>query len=98
MQLIKPSELLFLKTENVIEPYIENIDLTQDIFHWFRENLKLSSHVDLKSINHLSENYYYKIVNFSDFIDDSTTLIVEGFKSYEEAEYACFKKLIELSS
>lgn len=66
-------------------------------FKWFRKTYKLSSHVDLKELNHLGEIYYYKIVNFADIINDSTTLIME-FKSHEEAELTCLQKLIKICS
>ena len=63
-------------------------------FRWFRDKYELSSHIDLKSRDNLGKIYYYKIVNFTDYIDDSTTIIKE-YKSYEDAELECLKKLIE---
>ncbi len=65
-------------------------------FRWFRKNYKLSSHVDLHSSSHLGYKYYYKIINFADSINASTTLIKEEFDTYEEAELACLRMLIKL--
>jgi hypothetical protein len=65
------------------------------VFKYFREKYKLSSHVDILSQNHIGDNYYFKITNFADFIDESTTLIKDGYKTYKEAELACINKLIE---
>lgn len=64
-------------------------------FDFFKEQFKLTSHVDLLSINHLGEEFYYNIVNFADFIDESTTMKIHGFKTKEEAELACLQKLIQ---
>lgn len=70
--------------------------LKSNVFKWFRKTYKLSSHCDLKSVSHLGHNYYFKIVNFADFIDESTTLVVDGFETIEEAESACIDRLITL--
>jgi hypothetical protein len=72
--------------------------LYQQTFRWFSDTYKLSSHVDLKSIDHTGRNYYYKIVNFADFIDNSTTSVVDGFPDYESAQIACLKQLIKYVS
>jgi hypothetical protein len=66
------------------------------VFSWFTKTYKLASHVDLYSINHLGENYYFKIRNFADIIDDEITTY--GFKTPEDAQLACLKKLIEYVS
>lgn len=77
------------------DDYIE-APLWQQAFDFFRKKYKLSSHCDLKSVNHLGENYYYKIINFADFIDDSTIIEKDGFNSIEEARLECLKKIIEI--
>jgi hypothetical protein len=70
--------------------------LYQEAFKFFRNKYKLSSHCDLKNISHIGNNYYFKIINFSDYISEDNILIVDGFTTYEEAELEGLKKLIEL--
>lgn len=72
--------------------------LWEQAFEWFDSKFELSSHTDLKSKNNLGNNYYYKIVNHSDIIDDSTTIIVENFETKLEAKIACLKHLIKFIS
>lgn len=67
------------------------------VFNWFFKKYKLASHTDLYSINHLEENYYFKIRNFSDSLDD-TEIKAYGFKTIEDAQLACLRKLIKFIS
>jgi len=78
--------------------YQENGDapLYQQAFKFFRDKYKLSGNCELIAISYLGDNYQFKIINFADFVDEDTTLIVNGFDSYEKAQFACLKKIIEL--
>jgi hypothetical protein len=68
------------------------------VFSWFARTYKLASHVDLYSINHLGENYYFKIKNFTDSFEDGAETKAYGFKTPEDAQLACLRKLIEYVS
>ncbi len=70
--------------------------LWQQVFDWFNEKFFLMSSIQLKSKNHLGANYFYVIKNHKDVIDDSHTIIVEGFESVLKARQACLEKLIEI--
>lgn len=89
--MITKNSLVSNRPDNIV-----TAPLWQQAFDFFRKKYKLSSHCDLKSVNHLGENYYYKIINFADFIDDSTIIEKDGFNSIEEARLECLKKLILL--
>lgn len=66
--------------------------------NWFYKTYKLATHADLYSINHLEENYYFQIRNFADSLNDGAEIKAYGFKSIEEAQLACLKKLIKYVS
>ena len=69
--------------------------LYQQAFRWFRDK-KLS---DACICRYQSRDdggvYYYYVINH-DFGIEETRHFKEGFLSYEEAELACLKKLIEI--
>jgi hypothetical protein len=56
--------------------------LKQQVFRWFRDKHKLVFHVNMISIT----LFYYVIEIFPS----------DTYKTYEEAEYACIDKLIEI--
>ena len=58
-------------------------------FRWFREKYNLNSFV----IDSKSYNWYF---NINDMIKDDVVSEVLYFKTYEEAELECLKKLIEI--
>ncbi len=58
-------------------------------FRWFREKYNLNSFI----IDSISYNWYFNINNIS---KDDVVSEVLYFKTYEEAELECLKKLIEI--
>jgi hypothetical protein len=56
-------------------------------FRWFREKYKINSHVGFKDDKDKEFAFYYYQINWTKGF---------GFESYEEAELACLKKLIEI--
>jgi len=63
--------------------------LYQQAFRWFREKYNLNSFI----IDSKSYNWYF---NINDMIKDDVVSEVLYFKTYEEAELECLKKLIEI--
>lgn len=63
--------------------------LYQQAFRWFREKYNLNSFI----IDSKSYNWYF---NINDMIKDDIVSEVLYFKTYEEAELECLKKLIEI--
>ena len=63
--------------------------LYQQAFRWFREKYKLNSLI----IDSISYSWYF---NINDMQIDDVVSEVLYFKSYEEAELECLKKLIEI--
>jgi hypothetical protein len=63
--------------------------LYQQAFRWFREKYNLNSFV----IDSKSYNWYF---NINDTIKDDVISEVLYFKTYEEAELECLKKLISI--
>lgn len=72
--------------------------LWQQAFDFFQEKFKLSSSIQLKSKNHLGENYEVVIINFADFISEETTFRKDGFKTPLEAKNYCLNALIQFCS
>ena len=60
--------------------------LYQQAFRWFREKYKLHYHIASSNMGYVISLNGIKIESFS----------IEKYKTYEEAELACLKKLIEL--
>ena len=73
---------------------ITKAPLYQQAFRWFREKYNIDSFVKREYENAKVVGYYFGIdtLNHFDFIDFRSKL----YKTYEEAELACLKKLIEL--
>ena len=61
-------------------------------FRWFREKYGLYHSIGLDNSLENNINCDYQIINHSQSISELET----SFKSYEEAEIACLKKLIEI--
>jgi hypothetical protein len=61
-------------------------------FRWFREKYGLYHSIGLDGSLENDVNCDYQIINHSQSISENET----DFKSYEEAELACLKKLIEI--
>jgi|LakMenEpi03Aug12_release.lakeMendotaPanAssembly.Ray.scaffolds.fasta_scaffold1893079_1 hypothetical protein len=66
--------------------------LYQQAFRWFREKYGLYHSVGLDNSLENDVNCDYQIINHNQSISEFET----DFKSYEEAELACLKKLIEI--
>ncbi len=64
--------------------------LYQQAFRWFRERYVFY-------INMVAPDVYYFVIHYINPIKQPTDLFIgEHYKTYEEAELACLKKLIEL--
>ena len=79
----------FVSNSNVHTTFVA-APLYQQAFRWFREKYELVSWVSLGSQN--SREYIFGILTDSTFIGSYNT----NFSTYEEAELACLKKLIEI--
>jgi hypothetical protein len=67
--------------------------LYQQAFRWFREKHNLPSHI-ATYWQHDWNNYSYQY----HFVENKTEWFgIEHYKTYEEAEFACLKKLIEIA-
>lgn len=90
---------IVLNTLNGYRKYIDKIQtsapLYQQAFRWFRDT-KLS---DACVCRYQSRDdggiYFYYVINH-DYGIEETRHFKEGFYTYEEAELACLKKLIEI--
>ena len=69
--------------------------LYQQAFRWFRENKLSDSCICRYQGRDDGGIYYYYCIN-NDFGVEETRYFKEGFNTYEEAELACLKKLIEI--
>ena len=82
-EVVKNSEVAGLIADTISAP------LYQQAFRWFREKYKLHSYI----IDSKSYNWYF---NIDDMIKDDVISEVLYFNTYEEAESACLRKLIEI--
>lgn len=64
------------------------------VFRWFRENYKLHSYVDIQNVK--LDWYDYEILEVKNGEYNNDLHIDMNFKSHEEAELACLRKLIEI--
>ena len=81
------------KYSNYNDTYFVSAPIYQQAFRWFREECNLLHIINID----LSDNLKDKVYVYS--IEDHLGSIVdrsEEFKTYEEAELACLKKLIEI--
>ena len=67
-----------------------SIPLYSQVFRWFREKYNLESHVKKDWTDGILQGYESIIECLDGYIDVGT------FKTYEEAELECLKKLIEI--
>ena len=63
-------------------------------FRWFRDKFKLHSKVDIQDVE--LDWYDYEIVVVKEGQYNNEIQLDMNFKSYEEAELACLRKLIEI--
>jgi hypothetical protein len=78
---------IYKETDLPTKPF--GVPLYQQAFRWFREKYNLNSFV----IDSMSYNWYF---NINEILKDDVISEVLYFKTYEEAELACLKKLIEI--
>ena len=76
-------------TNTIYKNGIISRPLYQQAFRWFREKYHLHSYI----IDSKSYNWYF---NIDDMIKDDVISEVLYFNTYEEAESACLRKLIEI--
>ena len=81
---------------NMVKPFEHewclSAPLYQQAFRWFREKYDLPSHI-ATYWQHDWNNYSYQWYTVENHIEWNG---IEHFKTYEEAELACLKKLIEI--
>ena len=78
-----------MNRKNIPDSYVVTAPLYQQAFRWFREKYNLNSFI----IDSKSYNWYF---NINDTVKDDVISEVLYFKTYEEAELECLKKLIEI--
>jgi hypothetical protein len=86
---INPKPILFNHNSSSI---VVSAPLYQQAFSWFREKYGLYHSIGLDNSLENDVNCDYQIINHSQSISELET----DFKSYEEAELECLKKLIEI--
>ena len=75
-----------------LHPFVMcGVPLFQQAFRWFREKHGLFSIIDFNSSK--NNGWYYSIITINVNISETDNKCV---KTYEEAELACLKKLIEI--
>jgi hypothetical protein len=77
------------------DDYIIPAPLFQQVFRWFRDK-KLSDMCVCRYQGRDDGGVYYYYSITKDFGIEETRHFKEGFFTYEEAELACLKKLIEI--
>lgn len=86
-------------TFNLVKPFDHKwclpAPLYQQAFRWFREK-KLADACVCRYQSRDGGIYYYYVINH-DYGVEETKHYEEGFITYEEAELACLKKLIEIA-
>ena len=88
-------------TFNLVKPFDHEwclpAPLYQQAFRWFREK-KLSDSCVCRYQGKNDGGVYYYYVITKDFGVEETRHYKEGFFTYEEAELACLRKLIEIAN
>ena len=77
------------------DDYIIPAPLYQQAFRWFREKHKIHAVIEIT----IESQWYFSIYNLAAKRNaeiEDTIDYKEGFITYEEAEIACLKKLIEI--
>jgi dolichyl-phosphate-mannose--protein O-mannosyl transferase len=86
LELVKNSEMTNVNNES--DDYISAPTYSQ-AFRWFREKHNLKSCIMFRTSMADNEEYY-------DWLIKGQEVVYRHFKTYEEAELACLKKLIEI--
>lgn len=87
----------FVNWENAInskDNYLISAPLYQQAFEFFRENYDLHASFGLYQSRKDDKNFDYEIINH----DQTVSIHEDSFKTYEDAQLSCLKKLIELQS
>ena len=72
-------------------PHCISAPLCQQVFRWFREKYKLFGEVNLTTKQEDIEAFEFFVLNVNEPLFES-----DDYPTYEEAELACLKKLIEI--
>jgi hypothetical protein len=72
---------------NQTEDVICSAPLYQQAFRWFREKYNIIS----STRTHFNEEFFYEI-----YVDAMNEITSDYYNTYEEAEFACLKKLIDI--
>ena len=83
----------FLQTYETFPSHIVAAPTFSQAFRWFREKYKIDS-VIIRSFS-MTNSYHYNIVIDQDYENNLQSLSIPD-RTYEEAELACLRKLIEI--
>ena len=87
----------YASDKSLIKDYVIKMNLKAPIFsqafRWFREKYKIDS-VIIRSFS-MTNSYHYNIVIDQDYENNLQSLSIPD-RTYEEAELACLRKLIEI--
>lgn len=72
------------------------LPLYQQVFRWFRERHKLFMLMQVGQHNGEHQTFYFNVFKFGKNLYKSKFRSKTGVYTYEEAELACLKKLIEI--
>ena len=72
--------------------------LYQQAFRWFREKYKLEVYINLNDSKEDNFHYYFNYINTNSIYNrrEYCDFFIGNFKTYEEAELECLKRLIEI--
>ena len=67
-------------------------------FRWFREKFKAEGYINLNDSKENNFHYYFNYINTNNIHNrrEYCDFFIGNFKTYEEAELECLKKLIEI--
>ncbi len=68
------------------------------VFRWFREKYKVEGYINLNDSKENNFHYYFNYINTNNIHNrrEYCNFFIGNFKTYEEAELECLKKLIEI--
>ena len=86
----KELRIVHLESKPTQLDYIILAPLYQQVFRWFREKHNLKSCIMFRTNMEDNKEYY-------DWLIKGQEVVYRHFNTYEEAELACLKKLIEIT-